>query len=169
MGRAAIPPEVVEFLEEGHSAVVGTRDARHLPDVQRAVGVRVDRASGDLTVFLPAATAEGTLANLRDNGRIALTLASTDHRSVQVKGRVLEIRDGEEAERQTLERYRAELAREWAVVGVPPRITLRLAHWPCLAVRFEPDALFVQTPGPGAGEALREGPRPLGPARGFPR
>jgi len=168
VGSGAISPEVAEFLEEGHSIVAATRDARHVPEVQRAVAARVDRATGEVTIYLPQTTSAPTVANLEENGRIAVTLAGVDHRSVQIKGRLLEMRAAGEEERGELERYRSEMAREWALVGVPTRITLRLVHWPCLAVRFRPDAVFVQTPGPGAGEALGGGAEPLGPSRGLP-
>lgn len=161
--------EVAAFASEGHSALVGTRDARHVPAVQRALAVRADAASGEVTVLLPVATEDGMLANLRDNGRIAVTLAATDHRSVQIKGRVLEIAAAGAEDRAHLERFRSEMAREWAEFGVPRRITLSLAHWPCHAVRFRAERVFVQTPGPGAGEPLREALEPPTPAGGGTR
>ena len=46
-----------------------------------------------LTVFLPTAVADRPVANVRDNGRIAVGFSGMlDHKSVQVKGRVVEVR-----------------------------------------------------------------------------
>ena len=49
---------------------------------------------------------------------------------------------------------RAALAQEYAFVGIPPSVTFRIAWWPCHAVRFRVEAVFQQTPGPGAGAPL---------------
>lgn len=152
-----IPADLVAFLESGISVLVGTRDARLVPEATRAVGARVEGGRAELTVLLPAATSAAALANLRDNGRIAVCFSRAfDHRAVQVKGRAVEVRDAEASDRALVERYRAALADEWGRVGVPPRATLRLAHWPCVAVRLRVEGIFLQTPGPGAGAPLGE-------------
>ncbi len=138
--------------------LVATRDARLSPDATRAMGARVEKDGAELTVFLPSATSAEARANLSDNGRIAVCFSrAADHRSVQVKGRALEVREAGARERGAVERYLAALAEAWGFVGVPARATLRLAHWPCHAVRLRVEGLFVQTPGPGAGAPLAEG------------
>ncbi len=153
-----IPAELCEFLQSGLSILCGTRSDRLLPEACRAVGARVDAGGSELTVFLPVATAECTVANLRDNGRLAVCFSrAIDHRSVQVKGRVLTIADASEEDRREVLRYRRALAGAWAEIGIPPRITLRMAHWPCHAVRLRAEAVFNQTPGPGAGSVLGRG------------
>jgi len=159
-----ISPELAQFLESGVSVLVGTRDARREPACMRGVGARVAANGAELTVFLPAATAATALANLADNGRIAVSFArARDHRSVQVKGRVLEVRDADGADRERIERYRRDLVEALGVVGVSPRSTLRLAHWPARAVRLRVEALFAQTPGPGAGAPLAGSAEGAGP------
>jgi hypothetical protein len=145
----------VGFFESGISVLVGTRDARLVPDAVRAVGARVEAGGEELTVFLPAATAAVALANVRDNGRIAVTFARpSDHRSFQLKGRVLRVAEATGADRDVVDLYRCGLAKEMAVIGLPPRLTLRLAHWPAHAVRLRVEGVFAQTPGPGAGAEL---------------
>jgi hypothetical protein len=109
-----------------------------------------------MTVFLPKATATPTLANLEDNGAIAVTLTRpADHKSLQLKGKVLAIRDALEADLQLLHLHRAALTEQFAQVGVPRQITRRLTCWPSVAVDFEVHDAFTQTPGPGAGERMR--------------
>lgn len=151
-------PELVQFVQSGISVLVGSRDARLMPDCSRAVGARVEDDGGTMTVYLPPVTSQVTLANLRDNGRIAVAFSRpADHRSVQVKGRVLEIREADAADREWIDRYRGELVQNWGFVGVPPRFTLRAVSWPSQAVRFRIESWFVQTPGPDAGAALQPG------------
>jgi hypothetical protein len=114
--NATLSPEVTSFLESGVSVLVGTSDPRFLPEASRAVGARVEAGGAELTVFLPAATAARSLANLRHNGLIAVCFSRPiDHRSLQVKGRVLSIRDGDAADRATIERYLAALYEQFRV------------------------------------------------------
>lgn len=137
------------------SILVGTRDARLRPDCLRAIGARVEREGSELCVFLPFGTVGANLANLRDNGRIAVCFSRPmDHRSMQLKGRVISIAEAGESDREQVDRFRAAYAQHLAFVGVPLRVTERMAHWPCWAVRFAVESIFVQTPGPGAGQPL---------------
>jgi hypothetical protein len=148
---AALTP----FLESGISVLVGTRSPRLFPECMRAMGARVERGGEELCVFAPAATAAVTLANLRDNGRIAVCFSRPqDHRSMQVKGKLLSVTDADSTDRDHVLRYRAAFAQELFWVGLPAQTTLRIAHWPCHAIRLQAETVFVQTPGPGAGEPL---------------
>jgi Pyridoxamine 5'-phosphate oxidase len=149
-----ISPELAEFLQSGISILVGTRDARLMPEVARVLGARVEPGGRELTIYVPAATGERTLANARENGRLAVCFAAVDHTSYQLKGRLAEVRPARAAERRTIERYRAALAQHFGSVGLPPRLTHRLSHWPAHALRMAVEAVFLQTPGPGAGVPL---------------
>ncbi len=101
---------------------------------------------------------QGRFDNLRENGRIAVCFSRpSDHRSFQLKGRVLETRPCTEADRPHLDRYARLAGQTFTAIGIPARVLRRLAVLPCRAVRFRVEAVFVQTPGPGAGQ-------PLGPA-----
>ena len=150
-----ITSELARFIESGISVLVGTRDARLRPDCVRAAGVRADAAAGTLTVFLPAATSERALANLADNGRIAVTVTrAIDHRSLQIKGGVVEIRPASPEDRAFIERYLEQLAVDWGHVGVPRRSTQSMNFWPAFTARLAAETLFEQTPGPDAGQRL---------------
>jgi hypothetical protein len=67
---------------------------------------------------------------------------------------VVAIESATEEDRPHILRYRIALAESWGIIGVPPRITLRMNHWPCYAVRLRVTSIYDQTPGPGAGGAL---------------
>ena len=154
MAAAPISLELKEFLESGISLLVGSRDARLQPEVVRALGARIEEGGREVTAFVPVATSARTLANARENGRLAVCFASIDHRSYQLKGALIEARAADEQDRRLIERYRAALAQHFGLVGLPPRLTLRVAHWPAHALRVAIEDVFIQTPGPGAGVPL---------------
>ena len=150
-----ISPELAEFLESGVSILVGTRDAELRPDCLRAIGARVGGKGQELSVFLPDGTIGRNLDHLRDNGRVAVCFSRPlDHRSMQLKGRVLSLAAADDSDRPWIDRYRNAFAQELAFLGLPQRVTYRMAHWPCWRLRFAVESIFVQTPGPGAGQPL---------------
>jgi hypothetical protein len=154
----------VEFLSSGVVLGCASRDARLVPRSVWAVGTRVEAGGGEVTVFLPVATAGEVVSNLRDTRRIALVAtAPLDHRSVQLKGQVLDVRQASDDERNLTDRYRASLGRTLEPLGVPRFFVLRIQHWPAHAVRFRVEDLFVQTPGPAAGQPLQGPLRPPEP------
>jgi hypothetical protein len=153
-----ISQDLASFLESGVTMLVGTRDADLRPEATRGFGARVERGREELTVFVAAATAERTLANARENGRVAVCFTRiVDHRSIQLKGRVLEGRDARADERPLVDRYGQLLVQIFGEIGVPPRLILRVNRWPAHALRLRVQDVFVQTPGPGAGTPLGGG------------
>jgi hypothetical protein len=153
-----ISTDLAAFIESGVTIHVATRSARLVPDHVRGAGVRVEAGRGELTVFLPEATAATSVANVEDNGRIAVAFSRPiDHRSFQVKGRVLSVSAADPDDRAVVDRYRAALVDTYATVGVPPAVSWRIASWPCRAIRFRVESVYVQTPGPGAGAPLGGG------------
>jgi hypothetical protein len=155
----AIPSELHDFLESGITILVGSRDARLVPEAVRGVCGRIGKDGTELTIWLPAATAARTLANVADNARLAVYFCSIDHRSFQFKGRVTSTREARPEERVELERYRAALAQHWGCIGMPPRLTHRMVVWPAHALTMQVESVFVQTPGPGSGVALADARR----------
>jgi hypothetical protein len=150
-----ISEELASFVESAVTMLVGTRDDDLRPEGVKGFGARVEPGREELTVFISAAHAARTLANARANERVAVCFTRpADHRSIQVKGPVLEVRDAREEERPLVERYTERLAGILGEIGIPPRLILRIARWPAYALRLRMDGVFVQTPGPGAGTPL---------------
>lgn len=150
-----ISSELADFLETGVSMIAGSRDARLRPETVRAAGIRVHRGSDEVTAFLAVATSARMVSNLRDNGRIALCFSRpADHRTIQLKGRVLAIEEAPQTDRALVDRYREMFAATLGLIGLPGRISMRLNNWPAYAVRVAVENVYVQTPGPNAGAAL---------------
>jgi hypothetical protein len=119
------------------------------------MGVRIWPDACHLTLIMPAKTGATSIANLASNPRLAVTLSHIpSHRTMQVKGTVLAIRDGGPEDRALAEAYRPLLAEDLAFVGQPAANTLRLGIWPCHAIDLKIELVFAQTPGPKAGVKL---------------
>ncbi len=153
--------EVAEFLEGGVSLTLGTRDAQRMPECTRLVGLRVDPGRARITCFAPVATSARAMQNLEDNGEAAVMASyPPTHRTLQVKGAVMSIRAARDDERDDVERWLAAFADALFLVGIPHHHTMRLGHWPCRAFEVRIRDVYVQTPGPGAGQPWTGGPLP---------
>ena len=156
---SALPPELHALLEGPSIMYLATRNAALEPLSALAFGLQAARDGRELTLFLPAVLSAPTLANLRDNGQMALTLVRpSDHRAVQIKGTWLGERRTSDDDRAFLTRYRDEMLQEMGMVGVPRSRWRRLAWWPSVALRMEIRDVFVQTPGPSAGQRIEPAP-----------
>ena len=145
-------------MESGVSLLVGTRDAALRPESARAWGIEVERESALATVFLPTAGSEVTLANLRDNGQLALTFSrGIDHRSVQVKDHCFAIAPSDERQRAVQDRYFATFSEGLRWIGHRPPLIRRVRYFPSQALSFRIESMFEQTPGPGAGRGFAAG------------
>ncbi len=140
--------------------LVGTCNNALEPEAVRGVGVRVWPGACQLTLIVPAVTSAIAIANLRENGRLALTLSHIPtYKTMQVKGKVLAIREGDEGDRGVSNRYLRAFADDLAWAGQPEANTLRLANWPCYAIDLDIAVVYEQTPGPVAGVKM---PLPAG-------
>jgi hypothetical protein len=150
-----IPAAVKDLVAAGPSMMLGTRDAKRVPEALRGTAIVVHPDDQKVTVFLNRTTGRRTLDNLADNSRIAVTCSHpVNHQTFQLKGRALEVRDATAEEQGIVESYRASFFALLASVGVVPEVLHRLAFLPLAAVIVEVTEVFDQTPGPGAGARL---------------
>jgi pyridoxamine 5'-phosphate oxidase-like protein len=150
-----LPPDLVAFSEQGRSLLVGTCSAALDPDCVRAVGLRIWPDASHLTILVPEATGRTALANVRENPRLALTISQIpSHRTMQIKGVVLAVREGDATDHELAIRYRTAFAHELAHAGCSVTTTERLGIWPCWAIDLAIEAIYAQTPGPSAGKQL---------------
>ncbi len=155
-GVAVIDEALAGFLESPVMIILGTH-SDGAPEIARGLGAAVETGTGVLTILLSAWQWPATLANLRANGQIAATFSRpADYETYQVKGRVLAITEPGEAELALARRYSERIAQTLAGLGVEPEIS---AHWrvatDLVVLRILPERVFVQTPGPLAGQVRR--------------
>jgi hypothetical protein len=147
--------QLAGFLEEGLSTHIASRNERLEPSAARVMALQVDPDRKHVVAFVPAVSAGQVMRDLRANGQVALVSARPpDERGCQVKGVFVDARDAGEDERAMVigqwESFRDKLA----MVGLPRAATDAWVTWPCVAIRVRVQALFDQTPGPGAGARL---------------
>ncbi|MGZ5195071.1 MAG: hypothetical protein ACXWJM_07855 [Ramlibacter sp.] len=161
MGRPRIPPELLAMMERGVSVIVASRDAALRPSMMRAMGSSVEGAGRRITVFVSRAQSPQLLRDLAAGAPIAVVFSEpATHHCVQVKATRVLMRDAAAHDGALLARYLASMEREVQRVGFPPHMTrAMLAHRleDLVAIAFEPQLAFDQTPGPRAGTALVEG------------
>ena len=147
-----IPDKLVEFLHGPQVMLVGTRDAKLRPAVARALGAVADAAKDSITFFLPDVNAERTLANLADIGRVALTVSEPiSHETYQFKGAYSASRASSEKDMAVQDIYLEKLIAHLKPTGAGEHFE-GLVLYPSTAVVFSVQDVFVQTPGPGAGD-----------------
>jgi hypothetical protein len=148
---AVIDPALAAFAEGDSAQTIGTADGSRAPTIGRAWGLRV--RDGHLVRALVGADA-ATAANLEPGGRIAVLLVDiATYRSVQLKGSIVSVEAPTPSDRDVHDRYVDEFE---AALRAADRHTRLDAVLPVelLAVTIDADAVFDQTPGPGAGRPL---------------
>jgi hypothetical protein len=142
------------FLEPGLSVLVGTVDRTGIPSCCRGIALTGD--SSRLTVFVPIATSQRVLQDVATTRRLAVTASQiVTHQTVQFKGRAGNARIAADAEQALVQSRFDALCDVLDRVGVPRRLSARLAHWPAFAIDLVVEESFDQTPGPHAGTRLR--------------
>ena len=143
------------FIQEGLPTHIATRNALLEPSGARVTAVTVDDDLEHVTVYVPVVIAPPLLDDLRANGQVAVVLARpADERSCQVKGVFVDSWTPSAEEQAIIARQWEQCLRALEVVGYPRAAPANWSMMPCVAVRFRAEALFSQTPGPGAGARL---------------
>jgi hypothetical protein len=161
MSRPRIPPELLAMMARGVSVIVGSRDQALRPSMMRAMGSNVEDQGRRITVFLSRAQSQQLLRDLADGAPIAAVFSEpATHLCVQVKASRVAVRDATAQDEPLLAGYLASMEREVQRVGFPPHLTRAMlaCRLPDLvAIEFEPEQAFDQTPGPRAGKPFMEG------------
>jgi hypothetical protein len=154
-----LPPDVVAIMARGVSVIAASRDAQLRPSIMRAVGSRVEEGGHSITIFVSRRQSRQLLQDIAATGHIAVVFGEpSTHRTVQVKATRAILRDARREDEPGLARYLLSMEREIAHIGQPPAFTrAMLAHRleDLVAISFEPEEAFEQTPGPRAGEPLQ--------------
>ena len=156
-----ITTDVQAFLERGVSVMVGTRDSELVPELVRAWGPRVSRDRRSVSVCVARAVSGRTLANVHNNGRLAVTCAlPANSNAIQMWGRCIATAQARRQDLAAVEAHRDAFARVNEGLGVPrPFID---ALWQrelagcadMIKIQFVVEQVFNQTPGPDAGSRL---------------
>jgi hypothetical protein len=146
--------ELKRFLESDVAIVVGTCDGDLVPEIVRGFAARVIGEGKEIQLFVGKAASEQTLANLLVNRRVSVTFSSPEnYRTVQIKGWFRDVEDARPENQARIDRYQEAFIAIVAKYGLSEVIRNIWGADP-IRLSFEPDSVFNQTPGPGAGRPL---------------
>jgi hypothetical protein len=150
-----IDQQLAAFLHDGVGVHIGTRNENLEPNGARAISVKVEEDGRHLVVLISEVAARRVLPDLESNGLAAVVCARpTDERACQVKGTFVGSRPVTDAERSyALAQWNAFLE-SLDVIGIPPAASATWINVPEVAIRLKVTAIFEQTPGPQAGQAI---------------
>jgi hypothetical protein len=143
------------FMEDGVSVVLATADADGIPSCCRGIAVTSRDNFETLTIYVPATTAQETIANVATTRRVAVSATKPlSHESVQVKGITRGVRLAPASDEAFVRSRLDSFAEVLDQIGLPRRVTKSIAHWPAFAIDISIEEVFDQTPGPKAGNAI---------------
>ena len=149
------------MMDKGVSVLVCSHDLALRPSVMRAVGSAIKADASWVTVYLGRHQSRQLLLDLAATDRIAVVFSEPrSHRTVQLKGRSVELRQAGAGDTPVLQRYLRSMEHEVGLVGFPPAFVHAMLAYrleDLLAVSFSPTEAYDQSPGPEAGIALRLG------------
>lgn len=153
-----IGDELAEFLTSPVMIILGTCDADGRPDIGRGVGARLDRSRGVVDVLVSGWQWPGTIANIRTQGRAAITFARpTDYVTYQLKGRA-GVGEPDGGMLALSACYITAITASLCELGLSRQlIDGWLTHRDAVLLRMHADAVYVQTPGAKAGQPVTSG------------
>jgi len=153
-----IPEKIARFLEQrANLAFAGTRNRDLVPFGHRVSGWRIGGDGRTLIAFVSEPFTPGLVESLQENGELALTVEDFPaHETYQFKGRYVRHRPVQRDDIDIVDRIRERFMKSMRAVFpvVPEGIVGSFISKPALAVEFEVSAIYVQTPGPGAGARI---------------
>ena len=155
-----ISADHAQFIQSGVSIILASANARRIPSVGRALGCRLSASGDSLELFLIATKVIPLLDDLRAGQPVAVTFTRpSTHRTLQIKAPLAKLLPARMDDRPVIARYLQDFTADVDVImggsqsallraalGLPEEVNVRLV--------LQPTALYEQTPGPLAGQAL---------------
>lgn len=156
----ALSADHAQFVQSGVSIILSSANAQCIPSVGRALGCSLNANRDTLELFLIAAKTAALLNDLRAGRPIAVAFTRpSTHRTLQIKAPNARLLPARVEDRPGIARYLTEFSADvdaimggsqsaliQTALGLPEDVNVRVA--------LQPVALFEQTPGPRAGQAL---------------
>ena len=150
-----IPERTHEALINGGIGHIGSANADLKTTHTETFGASLDNENNCVTCFVLSILAEPILENLKEKGRISFFFGLPSHEAYQFKGRFLETREITEEELANTEKVLSVTKDMFDSIGIPSEAVERmLGTPPDLGVTFRVEKIFIQTPGPEAGQEI---------------
>lgn len=151
--------EHAAFMQRGVSLSVGSCSTGNLPHVTRALGCWIAPDRRTVRILVSRRQSVEVLADIGKNAAIAVVFSDPSTlRTVQLKGRDATEEIASEDDAQVVAAYRHAFVKMLDPHGYDEAAVstaLAISRPDIVALRFTPCAAFTQTPGLGAGEALK--------------
>jgi hypothetical protein len=151
-----IDEPMAAFIEGPVMIILSVADRMGRPTIARGVGARFEAQAGAIVVLVSRRQWPGLTGAIAPGGQVAVTFCrAADYTTYQIKGRVCLVEDADAEALDLAARYVRITGETLGGLGVGQALIDQWVH-PEDVVRlaFAPTAVFVQTPGPGAGQAL---------------
>lgn len=154
-----IDSDLAELVEGVVMIILAARDHSLCPSIGRSMGAAVCDGPGGIDLFVAKGPWPDLVYNASPGAPIAATFSRpTNYETFQIKGVVTERMLANANDHSRAEAYIARVGNVLAGLGVSKTQMGFLETGASLhRIRFEPEALFRQTPGPGAGDKVAEG------------
>lgn len=153
-----LTPALAEFCQSGVSIVLASCDHNGRPVVGRGLACRIE-PDGKARVVLRKSSNPKLLKALADGARFAVTFTQpSTHRSIQLKAPSARIVDTNVGDAPAALAQTSDFRRDLMGVGYSENFGKAYCGFEphdLMTITFAPEQAFVQTPGPGAGSALR--------------
>ena len=145
-----------EHLNGPQAFWIGTRDADLIPEAVRGAVVIV-KPLNVLRILVQKEQAQKTLENLRHNRRVALSsIDPSNLESYQFKGTFIKSEDATAEELDLIKERKVVFNEVLLTWGLPDGLVYKLPTFPTIALEFEIEEIFEQTPKQGTGQLMSE-------------
>lgn len=145
------------FIQGGASLSVASRDGVHRTSIARVLGCRVS-AGGDVTLLVSASRSDRLLADVRAQRPLTMVASlPTTHETLQIKAPFAVVEPSQPGDAALVAAHVEAFAAQVAPIGYSLTFSRALLDYEpgdLIALRFTPAAVYMQTPGPRAGERL---------------
>jgi len=154
-----IPESLAHFITSHISIHAAACADGAIATLVRGLGCRIDPAEPDqVRILLPRSQSLALLDAVAANGRVAVVLNEPEsHRTVQLKSTRACVVPSDAGDQAVLAPYRNAMAQRLKLFDTPEpfvHAVLTCAPEDLVTLRFAPEAVFGQTPGPRAGAPM---------------
>lgn len=155
----ALEDSVAAFLSGRVMMIAATRDQNFNTRVGRGCGAYFDENVGDVVLLSSMSQWPEFFACAVKRASIAATFADpSSYRALQIKGQINDVGPATPEQNERALQYVEQMLPLMAGLGANRlQVSTVFAYDSLAAIRFWPVDLFVQTPGPGAGEPMQRG------------
>lgn len=154
-----LSPEIANFIQQGVAAAAGSCNAALQPSTARVLASRVDAGRERITLLLARRQNETFVQDAQTQQQLAVVfcLPSTE-RALQIKGTAVRVEAVQAADAALVIGHNAAFTDQITPKGYSAEFAVCYHQLDCVddlvALSFAPQAVFEQTPGPQAGQAM---------------